>query len=182
LVSVGNLVALKGHDLIIKALAGLPATTLLIIGRGPERSALEVLAHKAGVADRVRFLRPVPQDELRDIYCAADALVLASSSEGWPNVLLESMACGTPVIASDIPGAREIVGSCEAGVGQLLSERTPESIARSVENVLGSSTDSGAIRAYAKRFSWDHTTDGQIQMFDQIVEQSRRLHNVKRDN
>ena len=163
LLSVGNLVPLKGHDLVIKALADLPSTTLLIVGQGTERTTLEALAREVGVADRVRFLEPVPQHELRDIYSAADALVLASSSEGWPNVLLESMACGTPVIATDIPGAREIVGSPE--VGQLLPERTPKSISKSVESLFATPRDAAEIRAFAQRFSWDHTTSAQLQMF-----------------
>jgi glycosyltransferase involved in cell wall biosynthesis len=175
LVSVGNLVPLKGHELIIKALIDLPSTTLLIVGRGPERSSLEALAKTVGVANRVRFIEPVPQDQLRDIYCAADALILASSSEGWPNVLLECMACGTPAIATDIPGAREIIA--EPTVGQLLLDRTPDSIVQSVETVLASPRDSAAIRAYAEGFSWDHTTIGQLSMFDQIARHSRNSHN-----
>lgn len=174
LVSVGNLVRLKGHELIIKALVDMPSTTLVVVGRGPERSALEGLARKVGVANRVRFLEPLPQEQLRDVYSAADALVLASSMEGWPNVLLESMACGTPVIATDIPGAREIVGGPD--VGQLLPERTPKSIAQSVEKLLASPRDGTAIRAYAERFSWDHTTIGQLRMFDEIVRESRNVH------
>jgi len=171
LVSVGNLVRLKGHELIIQALVDMPSTTLLVVGRGPERLSLEALAQAVGVADRVRFLEPVPQVQLRDIYSAADALILASSSEGWPNVLLESMACGTPVIATDIPGAREIIDAPE--VGLLLRERTPDSIVQSVEALLARPTDSAAIRAYAERFSWDLTTSGQLQMFDQITRKSR---------
>ena len=171
LVSVGNLVRLKGHELIIQALVDMPSTTLLVVGRGPERLSLEALAQAVGVAGRVRFLEPVPQVQLRDIYSAADALILASSSEGWPNVLLESMACGTPVIATDIPGAREIIDAPE--VGLLLRERTPDSIVQSVEALLARPTDSAAIRAYAERFSWDLTTSGQLQMFDQITRKSR---------
>jgi glycosyltransferase involved in cell wall biosynthesis len=171
LVSVGNLVRLKGHELIIQALVDLPATTLLIVGRGPERSSLEALAQTVGVADRVRFLEPVPQEQLRDIYSSADALILASSSEGWPNVLLESMACGTPVIATDIPGAREIMGTPE--VGQLLRDRSSESIVKSVQLLLASPTSRTAIRAYAEKFSWDLTTSGQLRMFDQITRKAR---------
>lgn len=173
LVSVGNLVCLKGHDLIIKALIDLPSTMLLVIGRGPERSSLEALAQTSGVADRVNFLDPVPQEQLREIYSAADALVLASASEGWPNVLLESMACGTPVIATDIPGAREIIGAPE--VGLLLRERTSEAIVQSVKALFASPRDIAAIRAYAERFSWDQTTRGQLQMFDQITQEPRNM-------
>ena len=167
LVSVGNLVRLKGHDLIINALTALRSTTLLVVGRGPERATLEALARKVGVADRVRFLEPVSQPQLREIYCAADAVILASSSEGWPNVLLESMACGTPVIATDIPAAREIIRAPE--VGQILAERTSESIVQSVTTLLASPRKSMAIRAYAEQFSWDHATTGQLQMFDEMI-------------
>ena len=169
LLSVGNLVRLKGHDLIIRALADLPSATLLIVGRGPEQSSLEALTHTTGVADRVRFLGPVPQDQLRDFYSAADVLVLASASEGWPNVLLESMACGTPVIATDIPGAREIIGSPE--VGKLLPERTPSAIAQSAKDILAAPGDRAAIRAYAEGFGWEGTTLGQLRMFDEITQE-----------
>ena len=171
LVSVGNLVGLKGHDLIIRALPSLPSVTLLVVGRGPEQSSLEALARTAGVTERVHFLEPMPQEQLREIYGAADALILASSSEGWPNVLLESMACGTPAIATDIPGVREIIA--DPKVGRLLRERTPESIARSVEALLATPRDGAAIRAYAEHFSWDHTTEGQLRMFEQITREFR---------
>ncbi len=171
LASVGNLVHLKGHELIVRALVELPSTTLLIVGHGPERSLLEALARSVGVGDKIRFLEPLPQDQLCDIYCAADALILASASEGWPNVLLESMACGTPVIATDIPVAREIIASPE--VGRLLRERTPDSIVEAVETLFARPRDGAAIRAYAECFSWDHTTMGQLQMFDQIAHGSR---------
>jgi len=97
LLSVGLLIQRKGHDLIIEALRALPEHTLLIAGDGPERAALEQAAAHHGVTSRVRFLGLVPHDDLPALYGAADALVLASDREGWPNVLLESMACGTPV-------------------------------------------------------------------------------------
>lgn len=174
LVSVGNLVKLKGHDLIISALPDLPSATLLVVGRGPERSSLEALARTLCVADRVRFFESLPQERLRDIYSAADALILASSSEGWPNVLLESMACGTPVIATDLAGVREIIGQSEAA--RLLAGRTAESIVQAVETLLACATDRAAIRAYAEGFSWDQTTLGQLRMFDEIV-RSRSMRN-----
>ena len=102
LLSVGHLIPRKGHDLIISALFRLEGYTLLIAGEGPEKPALHALAQKLGVAARVRFLGSLPHSDLPRIYSAADALVLASSREGWPNVLLEAMACGTPVVASPI--------------------------------------------------------------------------------
>src|SRR3569623_2686659 len=86
---VGNLVVEKGVDLVIRALAEIPAAILLIVGEGPERARLDALARSLGVTDRVRFLAVRAQRDLAEVYSAADALVLASSREGWPNVLLE---------------------------------------------------------------------------------------------
>ncbi len=171
LVSVGNLVRLKGHNLVIKALVDLPSTTLMIVGHGQERSSLEGLARSLGVADRVRFVESLPQEKLREIYSAADALILASESEGWPNVLLESLACGTPVIATDIPGAREIVRVPE--VGYLLQERSSESICQAVQRLFANPRERNAIRAYAENFGWDVTTAGQLRMFDEISRKRR---------
>lgn len=82
LLSVGLLIERKGHDLIIGALPRLPDITLLIAGDGPERGALERQAQTLGVQDRVRFLGRIGHDELRNVYGAVDALVLASSREG----------------------------------------------------------------------------------------------------
>jgi teichuronic acid biosynthesis glycosyltransferase TuaC len=104
LLAVGNLVALKRHELMIDALTQLPQVELVIVGEGPERAAIERLARERRVDDRVQLLGRLPQDRLPLIYSAADLLLLTSSHEGWPNVLLESMACGTPVIVSDIGG------------------------------------------------------------------------------
>src|SRR5215471_6949100 len=90
LLAVGNLVPLKRHSLVIEALTRLPGVQLVIVGEGPERRAIERLARERCVADRVRLLGRLPQDRLPEIYSAADLLLLVSSHEGWPNVLLES--------------------------------------------------------------------------------------------
>ncbi|HZU87614.1 MAG TPA: glycosyltransferase, partial [Stellaceae bacterium] len=98
LLSVGHLIERKGHHRVIEALCRLPGFDLLVVGDGPERGRLEQLGRRLGVAERVRLLGAVGHAALPAIYTAADALVLASSREGWANVLLEAMACGTPVI------------------------------------------------------------------------------------
>jgi len=170
LLSAGNLVPLKGHDLVIRALTRLPDTELLIAGAGPEHAALADLAVELGVAGRVRFLGSVPQAELRRYYAAADALVLASSREGWPNVLLEAMACGTPVVASRVYGTPEIVAAPAAGL--LLPERTPEAIAAAVLSLRAAALPRSATRRYAEGFSWDDTTRGQLDLFRAILGKS----------
>lgn len=167
LLSVGHLIERKGHDIPIKALTYLPGVSLLIAGDGPERRALEMLASELGVTARVRFLGAVSQAELKNYYCAADALVLASSREGWANVLLESMACGTPVIASNVWGTPEVVASADAGV--LMASRTPEGMVAAVRALQEHYPSHAATRRYAENFSWEDTTQGQLRLFRQVI-------------
>lgn len=169
ILSVGHLIDRKGHDLVIRALAQVPEACLLIAGIGPEEAALRRLAGELGLTDRVRFLGGVPHQRMQEIYAAADVLVLASDREGWANVLLEAMACGTPVVASNVWGTPEVVASPEAG--RLISERTPDEIAKAVRLLLADRPSRDATRAYAERFSWDETTRGQIDLFASLVDQ-----------
>jgi teichuronic acid biosynthesis glycosyltransferase TuaC len=166
LLSVGNLIELKGHHLVIEALRELPETTLMIIGEGPERGALERLAHRLGVADRVRFLGLIAQADLPGYYAAADALVLASSREGWANVLLEAMACGTPVVATRVWGTPEVVAAPAAGI--LIDERSARGVADGVRRLLSDPPDPRATRAYAEGFSWYETSQGQYELFNRV--------------
>lgn len=170
LASVGNLIAAKGHDLVIRAVARLPDVELLIVGSGPEEKHLMRLAVNQGVGDRVTFLGAIPQDQLWVVYSAVDCLVLASMREGWPNVLLEAMACGTPVIASDVGGIPEIVMSPEAGI--VMEERSVDGITSSVTRLRQTPPARAATRAYAERFSWDVTTQGQCRLFSEILDHS----------
>ena len=167
LLSVGHLIARKRNHLTIEALTRLPDTSLLLAGDGPERGALAALATRLGVGDRVRFLGPRPHHELKHLYTAADAMVLASSREGWANVLLESMACGTPVIASDIPGNSEVVQTPAAG--RIVTENTPAGIAAAVSDLFARPPDRAATLAYARPFSWDTTTQGQLDIFRRVI-------------
>lgn len=172
LVSVGALVERKGHHLTIEALRSLPGHTLLIAGEGPERAALESLAERLGVADRVRLLGAVPHAELPRLYGAADAMVLASSREGWANVLLESMACGTPVVTSPAWGSREAVRAASAGL--VLDETTPATIAAGVRQLLAVPPARAATRAYAEAFGWDETSAGQLALFREVLARTGR--------
>jgi glycosyltransferase involved in cell wall biosynthesis len=167
LLSVGHLIERKGHDLVIRALSELAGYELLIIGEGPERDALMRLAGRLGVDSRVRFLGVQPHALLPSFYSAADALVLASSREGWANVLLEGMACGTPVVASNIWGNPEVVRSPDAG--RLMAERTPAGLASAVRELFASPPDRTATRRYAEGFSWDDTSAGQVSLFRRVL-------------
>lgn len=172
LLTVGHLVPVKAQELIIAALPLLPGVRLVVAGDGPNRQMLEELARTLDVAGRVEFLGAVPQAQLRGHYGAADALVLASSREGWANVLLESMACGTPVVASRVYGTPEVVAAPAAGV--LMAERTPQGVADAVNALRANYPDRAATRRYAEGFSWDDTTAGQLSLFEDILNRRQR--------
>ncbi len=175
LLSVGHLIERKGHHVAIEALAELAkqraGARLVVIGEGEERAALTALAARLGVADKVRLTGALPNTELLKWYSAADVLLLCSSREGWANVLLESMACGTPVVATDIWGTPEVVAAPEAG--RLVTERTGAGFAAGIEALLAAGVDRAATRCYAEGFSWQATTDGQLGLFSAIREAGR---------
>ena len=167
LLSAGQLVPNKGHDAVIRALLLLPGFGLLIAGDGPEEGALRRLAAEAQVADRVRFLGRVPPERMRHSYCAADCLVLASLREGMPNVLLESLASGTPVIATRVGGCPDIVRSPVAG--RLIDAPDPHSIASAVQDLMRAQPSSGDVAAYARRFAWGPSIEMQLAEFRRIA-------------
>ncbi len=167
LISVGGLIERKGHHRTIEAMLRLPGFELVIAGEGPEHTRLSALIAQLGLADRVRLLGARPHADLPRLYGAADASVLASSREGWANVLLESMACGTPVVAADIWGNPEVVRAPEAGV--IYQPNTPDAIAAGVKRLFAAIPDRAATRRYAEAFSWDETTRGQLALFRRVI-------------
>ena len=167
---VGNLVHEKGFDLLIRALADLPETRLLLVGDGPLRGSLETLALQAAPG-RVEFRANMPQADLRFAYSAADALGLPSLREGWPNVVLEALACGLPVVASNVGGIPEIVG--EEAPGTLVDSREPAAWSLALDAVMNRAYARDAVRRYALRFGWDDVVDAQCALYERVAE--RRL-------
>ncbi len=172
LVSVGLLIPRKRHHLTIGALRHLPDHRLVILGEGPERPALEALAREIGVAERVSMPGARPHAELPRWYGAADAMILASEREGWANVLLESMACGTPAIATPAWGMGEAISSPEAGL--VLGGHSERDVADGVARLLAAAPDRAATRAHAERFGWGETTQGQLALFARLLAERGR--------
>lgn len=171
LVSVGYLVERKGHHIAIDALADLlptyPDARLVVIGDGEERANLIERCRKRGVESRVAFTGALPNAELFRWYSAADVMILASSREGWANVLLESMACGTPVVATRIWGTPEVVASDVAG--RLVDRRDGPAFAEAIDSLMRTYPARAEVRAYAEHFSWQKTTDAQLALFRRLA-------------
>ena len=127
LLSVGHLIRDKGHHLVVDTLTLAPELKAVIVGEGRLQAELLQHARAVGVESRLRLVGNQPQAALARYYLAADATVLASKSEGMPNVLLESLACGTPVIATAVGGNAEVVSAPVAG--ELIAERSAAAIA-----------------------------------------------------
>ncbi len=154
-VSVGALIPRKGHDIVVDAVARLPRTTLAILGEGPERSRLERQIAALSLGDRVRLLGAVPHADVPRWLAAADAMALASSSEGLANAWVEALACGTPVVIPDAGSAREVVASRDAG---RVVERSVEAFAAGLAEVLADPPSPQATRATAARFTCEANT------------------------
>ena len=176
ILSVGGLIPRKGFDLLIKALSILLKQAresnlhLVIVGDGESRPELEQLVSSHSLNDHVVFAGSVPHQDLFLWYSAADLFCLASSREGWPNVLLEALACGTPVIATNVWGAPEIIPSEDIG---LLTERDETAIAAKISLALNRSWVSGALVEYARRHTWDRTALSVHEAFESVLDTSR---------
>ena len=154
-VSIGNLIPLKGHDIAIRAVAALPGVHLRIVGQGPEHAVLEALIATLGVQDRIRLTGPLPHSEVAQLLASADVMALASEREGLANVWVEALACGTPIVVTPVGGAAEVVDRPAAGH---LAARTPEAFSRAIAGLLAAPPAQAETRAAAMRFAWAQHT------------------------
>ena len=168
LLTVGHLIERKGVHLVIAALAEMPEVTLLIAGDGPEERRLRNLASRLGVNQRVHFLGAIRHSELAEFYNAVDSVMLASSREGMPNVALESLACGTPVVAAPFDGVSELLSAPEAG--EIAEQRTAEALALAWRRLQDRRPDRAATRRFAEqRLGWGPVVEAQQALYTQVL-------------
>ena len=155
LVSVGSLVPVKAHSLLVSAMSEIAGRhqdlVLYIVGEGPERPRLESDIRSKGLDHRILLPGNQPNSSLGLWFNAADLSCLASSREGWPNVISESIACGTPVVATRVGGVPEIITSPDLG---LLVEPDAHSLAHGIETALAKSWDRHILWGAAKSRTW----------------------------
>jgi glycosyltransferase involved in cell wall biosynthesis len=158
LLAVGHLTQNKGQGRLLGAyrallnLGGHDDVSVAIVGEGPFRIELERLIGFYGLRGRVRLAGEIPHEDLHLWYSAADLSTLFSRREGWPNVVLESMACGTPVLATPVGGVPEILADGRSGA---LAEGEDEALGRALAEALARPWDREAIARDAARHTWE---------------------------
>lgn len=170
-VSVGNLVVEKGHDLVIDAVSRLAGVRLVIVGAGPDLARLRAIASAKGMADRIDIHGVVSQDRLGTYYSAADVLALGSTREGWPNVVLEAMACGTPVVATRVGGVPEMIWGEQAG--SIVTDRVGATFASALRAFLEHPRPQSEVRAHAANFGWDAVCRAQLELYRTVLDERR---------
>lgn len=114
----------------------------------------------------------MPSAELKWPLSAADVFVLSTSNEGWANVFLEAMACGLPVVTTDVGGNAEVV--CRPELGRIVPFGQSGALLDALRSALSQPWDRAAIRAYAVENAWDQRVNCLIEEFMTIIEDNRR--------
>lgn len=154
LIFIGNLIITKGIHELLEALPLLEATsvTLDVVGGGPEAAALAAKTKTLGLEEQVHFHGRLPHDEVAALVRDSRALVLPSYTEGIPNVIMEALACGIPVVATRVGGIPEVLNDKN---GVLLEDHTPRSIADGINRVLDQSWEPATLRASINHLTWE---------------------------
>lgn len=170
---VGSLQSVKGVDLLLHGFAATKQenTELLLAGDGPEREALMVLARQLRIDTRVRFVGYVPHESIPLWMNAADLLIIASRSEGFPTIIPEAMMCGLPVIATDVGGISDAVITGETGV--LVPPEDSQQLSAALEMVLGDNQllarlSAGALN-FAKKLTWQTIAASTREYYSEVV-------------
>jgi glycosyltransferase involved in cell wall biosynthesis len=172
----GDLAELKGHHKVIRALTAMTDDGLsaqLVIAGGVGRSGRYVEMLRAQVAeghlaDRVRFAGEVDQHALAELMSAADVFCLASRTEGWPNVVNEALACGTPVVATDVGAVRQMIRSEELGTVVPVTDEA--ALTSALRSALSRDWDHHAISTWGQSRSWKQVADDVLDEARKVVE------------
>lgn len=175
LISVGGLVERKGFHRVLDILPGLlekyPGLTYLIVGgESPEgniRERLEQQVESLGLGAHVRFLGPIDSRNLHVPLSSADVFVLATANEGWANVFLEAMACGLPVVTTDVGGNREVV--CDDELGLIVPFGNSVALSAAVDAALSKKWNCQQILNYAAKNGWDRRVTVLLSEFNGLV-------------
>lgn len=181
ILSIGNLVECKGFHYLIPAVRILLNSNkwqtfkplLIIVGKGPLKATLEAQVHKLGLRDHVMFVGAQPHEKLVFWYNAADLFCLASLREGWANVLLEALACGKPVVATNVGGTPEVINSPEYGI--LVDKGSPEALAQGILKAQATNWNTEHIVEYARQNTWENVAEEVYRVFRKVIDDEHTL-------
>jgi glycosyltransferase involved in cell wall biosynthesis len=169
IIYVGRFVEAKGTRELIAAFQAMAAKnsklSLALIGDGVMKAELTALVQQAGLQGRVRMPGGQPPDQVAEWICASDVLTLPSWSEGYPNVVVEGLACGRPVVATDVGGTREILHERN---GILIEPRKADVLQAALEKALSTPWDLDAI-ANAMRRTWDDVARETLDVCEKVI-------------
>ncbi len=172
ILAVGRLDPIKGLDLLVEAMRRPPASAdrtlrARLVGEGPARAALERSIQAAGLADRVILQGEVSPSALPTWYAASDVVTLLSHSEGCPNVVIEALACGRPVVATRVGGVPELVR--EGATGLLVEDRDPERVAARWGEALARAWPAAALTEHVRRRSWASVAERHLALYREVL-------------
>lgn len=179
---VSRLVPIKNLRMLIQAIAiarrADPRVRLVLVGEGPMQMELEALAGQLGVADAVIFAGYVPQAGTADWYRSADVFALSSDFDNSPNVVLEAMASGLPVVATDVGGLRDYVTPPQHGL--LTPKGDAQALAAALLSLLGDQDRLQAIGRHnrdtaVRQYSWAASTVEMLAVYQRVIEDFARL-------
>lgn len=171
-VYVGHLIDRKDQSLILRALAemrsrGAQPPLIVLVGDGPNRQRLQNEVAHLGLESDVIMAGQRSHDEVALWMGAADWLLLSSSSEGWATVYFEAMACGRPVITSNVSSAKDAIHQPSYGI--VVEPRTPEAFATAMIDASQRQFDAQTIRAYAETHSWSLWAEHAMDIFNAVT-------------
>ncbi len=177
LITVGGLVERKGFHRVIDCLPDLKGRLgdvhYLVVGgasgEGDMSGRLRQQVKDLGLKERVHFLGAIAPERLRHVLSAADLFVLATRNEGWANVLLEAMACGLPIVTTDVGGNREVV--CRDSLGIIVPFGDQAALCSALATALSRDWDGDEILAHAKRNTWDGRVEVLVRCFCSLGKQ-----------
>jgi len=177
IIFIGRFSEEKGVKNLIAALGKLSNTDvkLILIGEGHLRGDLEKQVDALGLKNRVRFTGLIKQDELPLWINASDLLCLPSLREGWPNVIMESLACGTPVVASNVGAIPEII-SCDK-YGYLAEPNKQEELAKQLDMALNKKWNKESVSKNPLIKTWDELAQMLFNLFSKIVSEAEGVKN-----
>jgi len=175
LLSVGGLIERKGMHLLVEAIfilaeKGFTDFKTYIIGKGEMADELKRRIAENDLADRVFLLGQIPNEQLVDWYNAADLFFLGSSREGWPNVVCEALACGTPVVATDVNGIPEILDDEQLGI---MVKRTAEVFADGIYEAFSRSWNYDFIVSKGQSRTWDNVANDVYAVFSKVLNHAK---------